>query len=88
METIKNRTILLCILNGNFAGYAVIHGYKHSKTKHVASVRLAVKEEHQRQGIGSELMKAVEQWSKQRDISRLEASVMEHNDCALQLFKN
>jgi len=86
-KQLKNRTILLCILNGNFAGYAVIHGYKHSKTKHVASVRLAVKKEHQRQGIGSELMKAVEQWSKQRDISRLEASVMEHNECALQLFK-
>lgn len=86
-KQLKNRTILLCILNGNFAGYAVIHGYKHSKAKHVASVRLAVKEEHQRQGIGSELMKAVEQWSKQRDISRLEVSVMEHNDCALHLFK-
>lgn len=86
-KQLKNRTILLCILNGIFAGYAVIHGYKHSKTKHVASVRIAVKDEHQRQGIGSELLKAAERWSKQRDISRLEASVMEHNESALNLFK-
>lgn len=86
-KQLKNRTILLCILNGIFAGYAVIHGYKHSKAKHVASVHLAVKEEHQRQGIGSELMKAVERWSKQRDITRLEVSVMEHNESALNLFK-
>lgn len=85
-KQLKNRTILLCILNGIFAGYAVVHGYKHSKAKHVASVRLAVKDEYQRQGIGSELMKAVEHWSLQRDISRLEASVMEHNDGALSLF--
>lgn len=87
-KQLKNRTILLCILNGTFAGYAVIHGYKHSKAKHVASIHLAVKEEHQRKGIGSALMKAVEDWASQRNISRLELSVMEHNDAALQLFKN
>jgi len=86
-KQLKNRTILLCILNGNFAGYAVIHGYKHSKAKHVASIHMAVKEEHQRKGIGSALIKAAEEWASQRDISRLELSVMEHNDAALQLFK-
>jgi len=86
-KQLKNRTILLCILNGIFAGYAVIHGYKHSKVKHVAAVHLAVKEEYQQQGLGSALMKAVESWSKQRHISRLELTVMEHNDRALNLFK-
>lgn len=86
-KQLKNRTILCCIVNGIFAGYAVIHGYKHSKAKHVATVHLAVKEEHQRKGIGSALMEAVERWSIQRDISRLEVSVMEHNEYALNLFK-
>jgi ribosomal protein S18 acetylase RimI-like enzyme len=86
-KQLKNRTILLCVLNGLFAGYAVIHGSKHSKAKHVASVRLAVKDEHQQKGIGASLMKAVEKWSTQRDISRLELSVMEHNDVAINLFK-
>ncbi len=78
---------MLCVLNGLFAGYAVIHGSKHSKAKHVASVRLAVKDEHQQKGIGASLMKAIEKWSTQRDISRLELSVMEHNDVAINLFK-
>ncbi|MCT1726951.1 MULTISPECIES: GNAT family N-acetyltransferase [Lysinibacillus] len=85
-KQLKNRTILLCVLNGIFAGYAVIHGYKQSKARHVASIRLAVKEEYQQKGIGSALMKAVESWSKQHDISRLELSVMEHNNVALHLF--
>ncbi len=85
-KQLKNRTILLCVLNGIFAGYAVVHGYKQSKVRHVASIRLAVKEEHQQKGIGSALMKAVENWSKQRDISRLELTVMEHNNVALHLF--
>ncbi len=45
-----------------------------------------MKAEHQQKGIGSALMKAVESWSKQHDISRLELSVMEHNNVALHLF--
>ncbi|WP_276577868.1 GNAT family N-acetyltransferase, partial [Bacillus thuringiensis] len=44
------------------------------------------KEEHQQEGIGSALMNAVENWTKQRDISRLELTVMEHNNVALHLF--
>ncbi len=56
------------------------------KNKHVASIHLAVKEEYQGKGIGLALMEAVEKWSKQREISRLELSVMEHNDIALNLF--
>lgn len=86
-KQLRNRTILLCVLNGNFAGYVVIHGYKHSKNKHVASIHLAVKEEFQGKGIGLALMEAVEKWSKQREISRLELCVMEHNDIALNLFR-
>lgn len=31
-------------------------------------------------------MNAVEDWASKRDISRLELSVMEHNDAAVQLF--
>ncbi|MFJ7953353.1 GNAT family N-acetyltransferase [Lysinibacillus sp. NPDC096418] len=86
-KKLKNRTILICILNGAFAGYAVIHGYKHSKAKHVANVHLAVKEMYHRQGIGKTLMEEVESWSKQRAITKLELSVMAHNDSALQFFK-
>lgn len=81
----ENRTILICILEGTFVGYAIIHGYKHIKVKHVASVHLAVKTEYQRQGIGQTLMKEVEIWSKERAITRLELSVMAHNERALHL---
>lgn len=86
-KRLKNRTILICILEGTFVGYAIIHGYKHSKIKHVASIHLAVKTEYQRQGIGQTLMKEVENWSKERAITRLELSVMAHNDRALHLFE-
>lgn len=86
-KKLKSRTILVCILDGAFAGYAVIHGYKYSKAKHVASVHLAVKEAYHRQGIGKTLMEEVENWSKEREITKLELSVMAHNNNALQLFE-
>ena len=86
-KKLKNRTILLCIVEGAFAGYAIIHGYKHSKVKHAASVHLAVKAEYQRQGIGQTLMEEVENWSKEREITRLKLSVMTHNNHAVQLFE-
>ncbi|WP_264989220.1 GNAT family N-acetyltransferase [Lysinibacillus piscis] len=86
-KKLKNRTILLCILNGLFVGYAYIHGYKHTKTKHVASICLAVTSEYQHKGIGTALVQAVEDWAKQHKISRLELSIMEHNENALHLAK-
>ena len=86
-KRLKNRTILICIVDGAFAGYAMIHGYKHSKVKHAAAVHLAVKVEHQRQGIGQTLMEEVENWSKERAITRLELSVMTHNHHAIHLFE-
>lgn len=86
-KKLRNRTILLCILNGAFAGYAVIYGFKYTRLKHVASVHLAVKAEHQRKGIGKSLMQEVENWAKKRAITRLELHVMENNRGAVQLFE-
>lgn len=86
-KKLKTRTVLLCIANGVFAGYAVIHGHRHSKVKHVASIHLAVKEEYQRQGIGKSLMEEAENWAKKRAITRLELSVMTHNAGAVHLFE-
>lgn len=82
-----NSNILICIVDGVFAGYARIHGYKHSRAKHVATVHLAVKEAHQRQGIGKTLLEEVEHWSKERAITKLEVSVMTHNASAVHLFE-
>lgn len=86
-KRLGNRTVFLCIGNGNFAGYAVVHGYKQSREKHIASISLAVKEEHQQMGIGQSLLKEVTDWAIERQITRLELKVLEHNEKALSLFQ-
>lgn len=84
---IKNRTILLCILNGEYAGYAVIKGNRETRTKHVASIRIGVIASHHRLGIGSALLSHAEQWAISHQIERFESCILIHNEAATELFK-
>lgn len=83
----KNSTILLCIFNGQFAGYSIIQGNTATRTQHIATVCIAVKKQFEGNGIGSALLAQSEIWAKENGITRLEAAVMSHNDRALTLFK-
>ena len=78
----KTSTVLLCIYNGQFAGYAQISGNHASKIKHNANVRIAVLEQFQKQGLATALLKESEKWSRANQITRLEAHVMIHNEPA------
>lgn len=83
----KTSTVLLCIYNGQFAGYAQLVGNEASKIKHIAGVRVAVLEPFQKQGLATALLAESEKWAHVNNISRLEANVMVHNEPALTLFK-
>lgn len=82
----KNSTIFMCILNGEFAGYASIRGHVATRKNHIATVRLAVKQQFEKIGIGSALLSQCETWAKELGIQRLEADIMSHNEKALALF--
>ena len=83
----KNCTFLLCIFNGQFAGYAMVKGNVATRTQHVAQLRIGVKEQFEGHGIGTALLTQCEIWAKEHGIARLEANVMSHNEKALALFK-
>ena len=83
----KTSNILLCIVNGEFAGYACIRGNTSSRTKHVASLRIGVAEAFQRIGIGSALLMQAEQWCQKHQIERLEAQIVTHNEPAKGLLE-
>ena len=84
---VKTSNILLCIVNGEFAGYALIKGNNSSRTKHVAALRIGVVEAFQSIGIGSALLNQAEQWCLSHQIERLEASILAHNEKAKSLFE-
>ena len=83
----KNCTFLLCIFNGQFAGYAMVKGNVATRTQHVAQLRIGVKEQFEGHGIGTALLTQCEIWAKEHGIARLEANVMSYNEKALALFK-
>lgn len=81
-------TVLLCILNGAFTGYAYIKRQKQTRTKHVAQIRLAVKKQFTNKGIGSALLTQAEIWAKKQQVERLEAVITKNNEQAIALFEN
>ncbi|WP_238600613.1 GNAT family N-acetyltransferase [Metasolibacillus meyeri] len=83
----KRQTILLCIVNGEFAGYSRINGYKEQRLQHVAAIRIGVLKNYENTGIGTSLLENSIKWAKQNGIERLEAVIMSHNSKAIALFE-
>ena len=83
----KTSNILLCIVNGEFAGYALIAGNVSSRTRHVASLRIGVMEAFQNIGIGTSLLSQSEKWCREHQMSRLEVQIVSINEKAKSLFE-
>lgn len=83
----KQATIFLCILNGQFTGFLHIVRQPSTRTKHIAEIRLAVKQDFTNKGIGSALLAQGEIWAKKHHAERLEALITENNKHALALFE-
>ncbi|OCS84517.1 hypothetical protein A6M13_15195 [Caryophanon tenue] len=78
----KNSTVLLCIFNGEFAGFLSLTGNEASRRSHIATVEFGVKQNFQRQGVATALAQAAEKWALDRHITRLECTVFANNDVA------
>lgn len=83
----KRQTILLCITNGEFAGYSRITGYKEQRLQHAATIRIGVLKKFENTGIGTALLQNSIKWAQQNGVERLEAAIMSHNNKAIVLFE-
>lgn len=90
IETInkKTKSALLVALDGQqLLGYLILHGETVKRIAHRGSVVIGVHSEARRKGVGSALFTAAHRFAKEQGISRLELSVIEHNEAAVQLYK-
>lgn len=87
MRKTKNSMYFVCIVNGEFAGYATAEGYMQDRTRHIADIRIGVLEKYKRIGIGKALIKYVEAWAQESKLKRLQANILQQNEAALTLFK-
>lgn len=59
----------------------------HPSCRHVADVGLMVRRDARRQGVGTALLAAAEQWARRAGIRKIELHVFPHNEAAIALYE-
>jgi RimJ/RimL family protein N-acetyltransferase len=85
--TLDNRTILVAETDGQIVGYIAGLGGSYRRNRHKADVVIGILNSYSRQGLGTRLFLALEEWARACDLHRLELSVMAHNERAIGLYR-
>jgi|GEM_PF-217008 len=81
----SNRIIFVADAGYRLVGYLIAAGGQYNRTQHTVHIRFGVLDDFSGIGIATELFKTLEQWAKEKDIKRLEFSVMATNERAIGL---
>lgn len=68
-------------------GYLLLKGETLSRTSHRALIAVGVHSNSRGKGVGTYLFEYMIEWAKQANIHRLELTVIEHNEQAINLYK-
>ena len=79
--------VLVAEHDHQLAGFAGITRARPRRASHVASLVLGVSAAYHRRGIASQLMSALEAWARDRHVTRLELTVISHNEAAIALYR-
>ena len=82
----SDRLRLVALVGDELVGFLVAHRGHVMRVRHRADFSMAVLEDHQSRGIGTELLAAVDSWATSVGISRLDLTVMSDNVAALALY--
>jgi len=87
MEKENNSTIFVSEENGELLGYLLVIGGKAKRTKHAAYIVIGILENHRGRGIGTKLFQHLDAWASDRQLKRLELTVVTQNEAGLTLYK-
>ena len=73
--------------NEDILGYMIVRGDNLERTSHRASIVIGVHSNSRGKGVGTALFEHVFEWAKQRELHRLELTLIESNEQALGLYK-
>lgn len=79
--------ILVAEDNGNIVGFLSAERGFANRIKHSAYIVIGVLKDYRGRKIGAGLFEEMEKWASESDITRLELTVMKHNEGAIQLYK-
>ncbi len=83
-----DRAMLLCVIDGRIAGSCAIHFNSHIKTRHRASVAIALVSEFWNQGIGTKMFQEMIRMAENREhVTQIELEFVEGNSRARALYE-
>ena len=87
MEEDESSAILLAESAGVLAGYLFAIGNSLQRTSHIIYVAIGISEKSRGQGVGTKLLTQLDQWAKERNVRRIELTVMMKNRAGLALYQ-
>ncbi|MBX5319073.1 GNAT family N-acetyltransferase [Staphylococcus caprae] len=85
--TSPSKAIYVAESDEQLVGYAFVNTETYERMQHEAVIYLGVKKYYQKHGVGQALINAIEAWSLNHKIRRIEATVVTENGRAVELFK-
>ncbi len=79
--------MLAAIEDNSMAGIIAAERGEARRIKHTAYIWTGVLKKYRGRGIGKELFRKIEEWAKENGVTRLELTVMCHNENAIALYK-
>lgn len=83
----QNSNIFVAEINNELVGHLTVIGGNANRIRHRAHIVIGILNNFIGQGIGRKLFEQLEQWRPTTSLSRLELTVMVHNERALALYK-
>ncbi len=87
MLATDNKAVLLAEDNGQLVGFLWANGGDYRRNHHNVHIVIGIRASHSGQGIGTQLFVAGEKWARERNLHRLELTVMTHNHIGLALYR-
>lgn len=83
----ENSTTFVAEHNGQLVGYLEASGGQLRRIRHSVHIVIGILQAFTGQGIGGQLFVALEEWTHQKSITRLELTVMTHNQAGFALYR-
>jgi len=83
----KRSLLLVADWDGTLVGYLFAEGREINRIKHRVHISVAILQAYTRQGVGTKLFTALEDWARKNHIHRLELTVMANNEAGQALYK-
>ncbi|WLR47681.1 GNAT family protein [Halobacillus litoralis] len=87
IEKEENSTIFLSELSGGVNGHVTVFGGGAPRNLHTASIITGVLKDFHGQGIAVDLFHRLFQWAEEKGVTRLDLSVMVHNERAVHFYE-